>query len=155
MGKVWEGHTLPIQNNTGLICPPPLFPNNYGVISQHGNKRLFLKFISFSFEDGNLQAPLCPLEQNSWLRLNATPEKKKKATKIIVTFPLYCFITINYFAGPSVRKAASRRQTKPLEQALKPSSELWTLDEISLVLMAQIQLSGHSQAVNKNINFHI
>lgn len=76
MGKMWEGHTLPIQNNTSLICPPPLFPNNYGVISQHGNKRLFLKFISFSFEDGNLQPPLCPLEQNSWLRLYATPEKK-------------------------------------------------------------------------------
>lgn len=153
MGKVWEGHTLPIQNNTGLICPPPLFPNNYGVISQHGNKRLFLKFISFSFEDGNLQPPLCPLEQNSWLRLNATPEKKGNqnycdlSALLFYHHQLLCWTTCT---KGCVKKADEASETG--SQAIK---ELWTLDETSLVLMAQIQLSGHSQAINKNIKFQI
>lgn len=48
------------------------------------------------------QPPLCPLEPKSWLRLNATPKKKPR---IILTFPLSSFFTINYFAGPSSTKS--------------------------------------------------
>lgn len=81
--------------------------------------------------------------------------QKKKATKIIVTFPLYYFITINYFCWTMCTESCVKKADEASDTGSQAIEGLWSLDEMSLVVMAQIHLSGHSQAVKKNVKFQI